>query len=68
MSRWCTRRSLQPTTAEWYDCNGNLHAKQKHLGCKKVRGQSETTCKQAKALISAEAKKLATLSKKLLTP
>ena len=22
---------------------GNLYAKQKHLGCKKVRGQSETT-------------------------
>ena len=49
-----------------------LYAKQKHLGCKKVRGQSEATCKQAdatrqmrpKALISAEAKKLATLSKK----
>ena len=43
-----------------------MYAKQKHLGCKKVRGQSEATCKQAvrpKALISAEAKKLATLSK-----
>ena len=24
-----------------------LYAKQKHLGCKKVRGQSEATCKQA---------------------
>ena len=23
------------------------YAKQKHLGCKKVRGQSEATCKQA---------------------
>ena len=37
------------------------------LGVKKVRGQSEATCKKAgaqpKALISAEAKKLATLSK-----
>ena len=34
--------------------------KQKHLGCKKVRGQSEAACKQAgvtKALISAETKK-----------
>ena len=35
-----------------------MYAKQKHLGCKKVRGQH---CKQAgvtKGLISAEAKKL----------
>ena len=24
-----------------------IHAKQKHLGCKKVRGQSEVACKQA---------------------
>ena len=27
-------------------CN-YMNAKQKHLGCKKVRGQSEATCKQA---------------------
>ena len=27
----------------------NTYAKQKHLGCKKVRGQSEVTCKQAGA-------------------
>ena len=33
------------------------------LGVKKVRGQSEVKCKQAKALISVKAKKLATLSK-----
>ena len=26
-----------------------LYAKQKHLGCKKVRGQSEATCKKAGA-------------------
>ena len=39
-----------------------IYAKQKHLGCKKVRGQSEATLtnRQArpKGLISAEAKKL----------
>ena len=28
---------------------GISYAKQKHLGCKKVRGQSEATCKQAGA-------------------
>ena len=34
-------------------------AKQKHLGCKKVRGQSEANRQaQPKGLISAEAKKL----------
>ena len=36
-------------------------AKQKHLGCKEVRGQSEAACKQpgvTKALIPAEAKTL----------
>ena len=27
----------------------SINAKQKHLGCKKVRGQSEATCKQAGA-------------------
>ena len=27
----------------------NLNVKQKHLGCKKVRGQSEAACKQAGA-------------------
>ena len=38
-----------------------LDAKQKHLGCKKVRGQSEATLHrhvQPTTLISAEAKKL----------
>ena len=40
----------------------NMYAKQKHLGCKNMRGQSEATlltgmCDQ-KTLISAEAKKL----------
>ena len=30
-----------------YICSYN--AKQKHLGCKKVRGQSEAACKQADA-------------------
>ena len=49
--------------------NGN--AKQKHLGCKKCEAnQKQHASRQVrpKALISAEAKKLATLSKKLLTP
>ena len=35
-----------------YSYKANLviyYAKQKHLGCKKVRGQSEATCKQAGA-------------------
>ena len=27
-----------------------INAKQKHLGCKKVRGQSEAACKQASAI------------------
>ena len=35
-----------------------LNAKQKHLGCKKVRGQSEATLQTGRRLISAEAKKL----------
>ena len=43
-------------------CLQKVVAKQNHLGCKKVRGQSEATlqtgmCDQ-KTLISAEAKKL----------
>ena len=33
-----------------FEANSNITiAKQKHLGCKKVRGQSEATCKQAGA-------------------
>ena len=51
---------------------GINNAKQKHLGCKKKceANQKQHARRQArpKALISAEAKKLATLSKKLLTP
>ena len=37
-----------------------LYAKQKHLGCKKVRGQSEAALQTGatKTLISVEAKKL----------
>ena len=43
-----------------------LYAKQKHLGCKKCKAnQKQHASRQVrpKALISAEAKKLATLSK-----
>ena len=46
------------------------NAKQNTWGVKKVRGQSEQHASRQvrpKALISAEAKKLATLSKKFLT-
>ena len=47
-----------------------MYAKQKHLGCKKVRGQSEATLQtgmqaRPKSLISSEAKKL--LYQKYLT-
>ena len=46
------------------------YAKQKHLGCKKVQGQSEATCKQAGATKSFDISQgqEVTLSKKLLTP
>ena len=32
-----------------YKVSVYIYAKQKHLGCKKVRGQSEAACKQAGA-------------------
>ena len=46
------------------------YAEQKHLGCKKMRGQSAATYRHGrlKTLISAEAKKLRTLSKLFSTP
>ena len=47
-----------------------LDAKQKHLGCKKVRGQSEAACKQADATKSFDISlgQEVTLSKIILTP
>ena len=49
-------------TSVWLNGSAIIYAKQKHLGCKKVRGQSEATLTnrqvRPKGLISAEAKKL----------
>ena len=48
-----------------------IYAKQNHLGCKKVRGQSEATCKQAGATKSFDisgGQEVSYFIKKLLTP